>query len=180
MGMKKGGMPMKDGKPAFMMKKGGSVKRYNGEDGSEVAGYDEKDARDEKTKVLNSQPREEAPPAEKTFKEAFAEARKDGDKTFEYKGKKYTTELAKPAAKPAASSRIAGITSEGKLDARTQLRPGVRNPHASSRMTGFAKGGGIESKGKTKGTVVKMASGGNVSSRADGIAQRGKTKTTIC
>jgi len=47
-------------------------------------------------------------------------------------------------------------------------------------MTGYAKGGGIESKGKTKGTVVKMASGGNVSSRADGIAQRGKTKTTMC
>jgi hypothetical protein len=43
----------------------------------------------------------------------------------------------------------------------------------------YAKGGGIESRGKTKGTVIRMASGGSVSSasrRADGIAQRGKTR----
>jgi hypothetical protein len=42
----------------------------------------------------------------------------------------------------------------------------------------FAKGGGIESRGKTKGTIIRMAAGGSVSSRADGIAQRGKTKFT--
>jgi hypothetical protein len=40
----------------------------------------------------------------------------------------------------------------------------------------YARGGGIESRGKTKGTVIKMASGGSVSARADGCAQRGKTK----
>ena len=48
-------------------------------------------------------------------------------------------------------------------------------------MKKFAKGGGIESRGKTKGTVIRMAAGGSVSSasrRADGIAQRGKTKFT--
>jgi hypothetical protein len=46
-------------------------------------------------------------------------------------------------------------------------------------MSSYAKGGGIESRGKTKGTMVRMATGGSVSSasrRADGIAQRGKTK----
>jgi hypothetical protein len=46
-------------------------------------------------------------------------------------------------------------------------------------MAKYAKGGGIESHGKTKGTIIRMASGGSVSSasrRADGIAQRGKTK----
>ena len=46
-------------------------------------------------------------------------------------------------------------------------------------MSGYAKGGGIESHGKTKGTMVRMATGGSVSSasrRADGIAQRGKTR----
>jgi hypothetical protein len=31
-------------------------------------------------------------------------------------------------------------------------------------------------KGKAKGGTVKMAKGGTASSRADGIAQRGKTK----
>ena len=43
----------------------------------------------------------------------------------------------------------------------------------------YAKGGGIESRGKTKGTIIRMAMGGSVSSasrRADGIAQRGKTR----
>ena len=46
-------------------------------------------------------------------------------------------------------------------------------------MAKYAKGGGIESRGKTKGTMIRMASGGSVSSasrRADGIAQRGKTR----
>ena len=46
-------------------------------------------------------------------------------------------------------------------------------------MSKYAKGGGIESRGKTKGTVIKMATGGSVGSasrRADGIAQRGKTR----
>ena len=51
--------------------------------------------------------------------------------------------------------------------------------HEEAEMKGYAKGGGIESKGKTKGKVIKMAAGGMVgraSARADGCAQRGKTK----
>jgi hypothetical protein len=47
-------------------------------------------------------------------------------------------------------------------------------------MAKYAGGGGIESRGKTKGTVIRMASGGSVSARADGIAQRGKTKFKMC
>ena len=46
-------------------------------------------------------------------------------------------------------------------------------------MAKYAKGGGIESRGKTKGTMIRMAAGGSVGSasrRADGIAQRGKTR----
>ena len=48
----------------------------------------------------------------------------------------------------------------------------LKHEMAESKM---ARGGGIETKGKTKGTMVKMASGGMASKRADGIAQRGKT-----
>jgi hypothetical protein len=46
-----------------------------------------------------------------------------------------------------------------------------------ARMHGakMAKGGGVEIKGKTKGKMVKMANGGSVSKRADGIASKGKT-----
>lgn len=40
----------------------------------------------------------------------------------------------------------------------------------------YARGGGIESKGKTRGTVVKMARGGSVSSRADGCVTKGRTR----
>jgi len=39
---------------------------------------------------------------------------------------------------------------------------------------GYAKGGGIEHKGKTKGKMVKMATGGYVKS-ADGVAKKGRT-----
>jgi hypothetical protein len=51
--------------------------------------------------------------------------------------------------------------------------------HEEAEMKGYARGGGIESKGKTKGKMVKMAEGGMVghaSARADGCAQRGKTR----
>ena len=55
------------------------------------------------------------------------------------------------------------------------------------KMRGMAAGGsfrraadGVASKGKTKGTMVKMASGGSVGGSyrrvADGIATKGKTK----
>ena len=44
---------------------------------------------------------------------------------------------------------------------------------------GMAKGGGVEMKGKTKGKMVKMAKGGSVSKRADGIASKGKTNCKV-
>ena len=45
---------------------------------------------------------------------------------------------------------------------------------AHEKAEGYARGGGIESSGKTKGTMVKMAKGGSI----DGCAMRGKTKGT--
>ena len=47
-------------------------------------------------------------------------------------------------------------------------------------MAKYARGGGIESKGKTKGTMIKMAAGGVVKfARGGGIESRGKTKCTM-
>jgi hypothetical protein len=44
----------------------------------------------------------------------------------------------------------------------------------------MARGGGIESRGKTKGTVIKMATGGVVKfARGGGIEAKGKTKGTM-
>jgi hypothetical protein len=48
-------------------------------------------------------------------------------------------------------------------------------PMPSAPPMGMAKGGGIERKGKTKGTMVKMAKGGSI----DGCAIRGKTRATM-
>lgn len=52
-----------------------------------------------------------------SFKEAFREARDAGDKTFEYMGKKYTTDLAEPKkeAKPKMESREETIAREKRL-----------------------------------------------------------------
>lgn len=60
--------------------------------------------------------------------------------------------------------------------------------HEEAEMKGgavkkYARGGGIESKGKTRGHIVKMAMGGHVGSaskRADGIASKGKTRGEMC
>jgi hypothetical protein len=51
---------------------------------------------------------------------------------------------------------------------------------ACGGMKKYARGGGVESHGKTKGSMVRMASGGSVSARADGIASKGKTNCKIC
>lgn len=63
----------------------------------------------------------------------------------------------------------------------------IKHEEKEAKAMKFAKGGGIESRGKTKGKMIRMAaggivrfaSGGAVSSRADGIAQRGKTNCKI-
>ena len=50
-----------------------------------------------------------------------------------------------------------------------------------SNMATYARGGGIESRGKTKGTMVKMAEGGVVKfARGGGIESRGKTRGKMC
>jgi hypothetical protein len=47
-------------------------------------------------------------------------------------------------------------------------------------MAKYARGGGIESRGKTKGTVIKMATGGVVGfAKGGGIEAKGKTKGTM-
>jgi len=88
-----------------------------------------------------------------------------------------------------------GLMKESKMKKGGMARGGMKMPMAMmsklrtptmaatklGAVPAMAKGGGIESKGKTKGKVIKMAAGGSVSSasrRADGIAQRGKTKLT--
>jgi hypothetical protein len=56
------------------------------------------------------------------------------------------------------------------------------NPQITNNLGKLGAGvaGRLTGKMKRGGEVKKMASGGSVSSRADGIAQRGKTKGRMC
>lgn len=100
--------------------------------------------------------------SDKTFKQAFAEARKAGKDTFTWNGKKYTTEMAgqKKADSDLMNAHFDSIGSSGEES--VDMSPYVQ---AHDEATGMKRGGS-----------VKMAKGGTASSRADGCAQRGKTK----
>ena len=123
-----------------------------------------------------------------SFKEAFKEARERGDKTFEYMGKKYSTELAKPkseSSKPsvkeestekpksksfaekqeAAGEKMRGAYRGTAESIRNALTPTASNPRISRELTD------IRTNMKKGGTVKSSAS-----KRADGIARRGKTR----
>jgi hypothetical protein len=88
------------------------------------------------------------PLAKASFKEAFADARAAGDKTFEYMGKKYSTEMAKPKA-PAKRKSLPGRAAEGKMsDVVGAKKGGMVKSSASKR------GDGCAIKGKTRGRMV--------------------------
>ena len=91
------------------------------------------------------------PLAKASFKEAFAEARANGDKTFEYMGKKYSTDLAKPKSF-ADKAKKAGFTS-------AETKGGAALMTRKDRATGMKSGGSV-----------------SASRRADGCAVRGKTR----
>ena len=87
------------------------------------------------------------PLAKASFKEAFADARAAGDKTFEYMGKKYSTEMAKPKA-PAKRRPLPGKATEGKMSDVIGAKKGGMVSSASKR------GDGCAIKGKTRGRMV--------------------------
>jgi len=116
------------------------------------------------------------------FGAAFAAARRAGQKTFEFKGKKYTTEMAKPKAKPTADTSRAN-----------EIPPGPKQKDEGKTASGVAR----EARGIKSGRAGAMGrdpsrygkpvtldelgfkKGGSVSSaskRADGCIKKGKTK----
>ena len=90
-----------------------------------------------------------------TFGNAFAMARKSGDKTFEWRGKKYTTELA--SEKPKASVKSKETFSASKAIGAS---PAKKAPDFMRKAMGMKSGGSVSSASK----------------RADGCAVKGKTK----
>jgi len=61
----------------------------------------------------------------------------------------------------------------------TDMKCGTKKMAMGGKPKKMSYGGGVEHKGKTKGATVKMAGGGSVSKRADGVAQRGKTNCKV-
>ena len=122
-----GGMPPAPGGMPPGMKRGGRVKRYDGEDGSvtssdqdEMSGVDDavaaNSARSQSSDDSSDDSSSSTPSTPTSFGAAFKAARTSGDKTFTYNGKSYTTQLAgdsKPAAKPAAKASTASYSNEG-------------------------------------------------------------------
>ena len=77
------------------------------------------------------------------------------------------------------AAEMGGMKKGGMMRAKKDIAADqmAMAPYNKGGAMKMARGGGIESRGKTKGTMVKMAAGGFVR-QADGIAQRGKTKAT--
>jgi hypothetical protein len=141
----------------------------------------------------------EEPVAKKrSFKEAFAEARKAGDKSFEWEGKKFTTEFASPKKAPervvakkeeVAVEKPKYETSYDRMNRQNResgkdfdsLVSGLKNRIMTASTRGndrLLRDASIR-KSDQKFMGSGMKKGGSVSSassRGDGIAQRGKTK----
>jgi len=152
----------------------------------------------------------EAEPAENfkpsSFKDAFASARKAGDKTFSWQGKSYTTEMAgaPKASAPAPAVKevkadIKAQQSENKAAGPRVGRAGQASAPSIRRAEPTAEGMAAanakraaqrESMGDTaisrafralrargeSGAPAYAKGGMTASKRADGIAQRGKTR----
>ncbi len=135
-----------------------------------------------------------APAKATSFGDAFKSARGRGDKTFEYMGKKYTTEMAggkkAPASTPAParSPRMADTGDETERLARRSPSP-VPRTNLSDRSVAKAEGSFSDRQAYKRATqamqadekrkAMGMKKGGMVGSaskRADGCAQRGKTR----
>jgi hypothetical protein len=160
-----------------------------------------------------------------SFKDAFKAARKAGQGTFTWQGKKYTTEMAgEKKSEPAKEVKVTETKTSVEAPSVSEPRSGGRGSKPGSakvgtgrpddptssymdrvlspfkRLTGgnlfgqrevqrVAKGAGVSTEEARRrlreagmyrgGSVKKMAGGGIASSaskRADGIAQKGKTK----
>jgi hypothetical protein len=166
------------------------IKKYDGEDGSLVEldmpkriEFSEDTGSTGSTKPMS-------------FKEAFAKHRDLGDKTFEWQGKKYTTELASPK-----SSRVAEPALKPTKMAQSELKPAkyetsydrmnrinreeeaVRKASKANEPALMRSGINMPKRSEFTGMgSMKFAGGGKVSSaskRADGIATKGKTRGTM-
>jgi hypothetical protein len=140
------------------------------------------------------------------FGKAFREARAAGDKTCTFNGKKYTTEMAPEeqkslggklkmgAAVPRDSDTRKGeiMTSKNAKPRDEYVRSGQKSfdterepealaaPNKPGTNVRYENTEVSDMSMKHGGKVKGYASGGSASSRADGIATKGKTRGKMC
>jgi hypothetical protein len=117
--------------------------------------------------------------ATSAFGKAFREARASGDKSFTFNGKKYTTEMAKPKTSTKAElgpEMGSPMSADESKDAASRFG----YPKGSERLNSAENKETSDMSMKHGGKVKKMSSGGSASSRADGIATKGKTRGKMC
>jgi hypothetical protein len=140
--------------------------------------------------------------ATSAFGKAFREARASGDKTFTFNGKKYTTDMApeeqksvgskpkldQPVPRDSYTRRGEIMTSKNAKGRDEYVRSGQKSfdterepealaaPNKPGTNVRYENTDTSDMTYKYGGKVKKMASGGSASSRADGIASRGKTR----
>ena len=144
--------------------------------------------------------------ATSAFGKAFREARAAGDKTFTFNGKKYTTDLAPEEQKSVGGKPKMGAYVPRDSDTRkgeimrsknavprdnyvrsgqksfdTEREPeALASPNKPGTNISYENTDVSDMSMKRGGAVKKMANGGSASSRADGIASRGKTRGKMC
>jgi hypothetical protein len=121
---------------------------------------------DESATGLTPKAAEAEAPKKQSFKEAFAAARKGGGKTFEWNGKKFTTDLAAPKPKAKAPSladeealgakNIAGIKAKQAENFKPLKTGDMDSADFAKRAFGkkpatFKKGGAVRGWGKARG-----------------------------
>jgi hypothetical protein len=95
-----------------------------------------------------------APAKTPSFKEAFAAARGAGDKTFEWGGKKFTTEMAKPKAAVKAEPKVKTLAPADKGETRKALPLKSTKSETGNKFmgsTGLKSGGSVKGWGMARG-----------------------------
>ena len=99
-------------------------------------------------------------PTYKSFKEAFAAERKAGNKTFEYMGKKYTTDMAaRTAARDTGSDVARKAASYPKPGLRAETNRDRAERYVAKRAAARAEAAANPARGRSG---VMMADGGVV------------------
>jgi hypothetical protein len=152
------------------------INPYQGDDIDPFSGARDEEPEIEKAPVAKTEAKAVAEEPKKTrFGDAFKAARKSGLKTFEWNGKKYTTETAeeKAAKKPAAPKAMTKETpktsplSVKKADGSFGERQEYKRAMQAKQKEQQRKAMGMKAGGSVKSSA---------SSRGDGCAVRGKTR----